>query len=71
MHRHPHQTGGFSVLKSPDIPSALLELGFMSSARDMARLTDAVWRGKMAAALRDGLKAWADEDASLAALRKP
>ncbi|MCF8486744.1 MAG: N-acetylmuramoyl-L-alanine amidase [Rhodobacteraceae bacterium] len=71
MHRRPHQTGGFSVLKSPDIPSALLELGFLSSARDMARLTDADWRAKMAAALRDGLGSWADEDASLAALRKP
>lgn len=71
MHRRPHQTGGFSVLKSPDIPSALLELGFLSSARDMARLTDADWRAEMAAALRDGLGVWAAEDASLAALRKP
>lgn len=71
MHPRPHQTGGFSVLKSPDIPSALLELGFLSSARDLARLTDPTWRAKMAAALRDGLKVWADEDASLAALRNP
>ncbi len=71
MHPRPHQTGGFSVLKSPDIPSALLELGFMSSIRDIVLLRDAEWRAKMAAALRDGLKAWADEDASLAALRQP
>jgi N-acetylmuramoyl-L-alanine amidase len=71
MHRRPHQTGGFSVLKSPDIPSALLELGFLSSARDIVLLSDPEWRGKMAVALRDGLKAWADEDAGVAALRKP
>lgn len=66
MHRHPQQRAGFSVLKSPDIPSVLVELGFLSSARDLARLNDAEWRAKMAAALRDGLLAWAAEDVALA-----
>ncbi|MFN4131316.1 MAG: N-acetylmuramoyl-L-alanine amidase, partial [Paracoccaceae bacterium] len=70
MHRHPRQTAGFSVLKSPDIPSVLVELGFMSSARDLARLIDPEWRAKMAMALRDGLKAWAQEDAALSALQR-
>ena len=70
MHRHPRQTAGFSVLKSPDIPSVLVELGFMSSARDLARLIDPDWRARMAGALRDGLKAWAAEDAALANLRR-
>jgi N-acetylmuramoyl-L-alanine amidase len=68
MHRHPRQSAGFSVLKSPDIPSVLVELGFMSSSRDLARLQDPEWRGRMAMALRDGLKAWAAEDAALADL---
>ncbi len=68
MHRIPRQQAGFSVLKSPDIPSVLVELGFMSSARDLKRLTDEDWRARMAAALRDGLKAWANEDAVLSAL---
>lgn len=68
MHRHPHQRAGFSVLKSPDIPSVLLELGFMSSERDLARLRDPAWRAKMALALRDALKAWGAEDAVLAPL---
>jgi N-acetylmuramoyl-L-alanine amidase len=70
MHRHPQQRAGFSVLKSPDIPSALLELGFLSSERDLARLKDADWRRAMAGAVVAGLKAWAAEDAALAALRK-
>ncbi len=70
MHRHPHQTAGFSVLKSPDIPSVLVELGFLSSKRDLARLSDPEWRAKMASALRDGLALWADEDAAIAALRR-
>lgn len=71
MHRRPHQKAGFSVLKSPDIPSVLVELGFLSSARDLKRLTDPAWRASMALALRDGLKAWAAEDAALSALRRP
>jgi N-acetylmuramoyl-L-alanine amidase len=70
MHHHPQQRAGFSVLKSPDIPSALLELGFLSSERDLARLKDADWRRAMAGAVVAGLKAWAAEDAALAALRK-
>lgn len=69
MHRHPIQQGGFSVLKSPDIPSILIETGFMSSPKDLERLTNPKWRATMAAAIRDGLKAWAKEDAALAALR--
>ncbi|HEX9857908.1 MAG TPA: N-acetylmuramoyl-L-alanine amidase, partial [Paracoccaceae bacterium] len=68
MHRHPRQQAGFSVLKSPDIPSVLVELGFLSSSRDLARLTDPDWRARMAKALRDGLKAWAAEDAAMATL---
>jgi N-acetylmuramoyl-L-alanine amidase len=51
MHRHPRQQAGFSVLKSPDIPSVLIELGFLSSDRDLARLRDPDWRGAMAATL--------------------
>ncbi len=68
MHRNPQQKASFSVLKSPDIPSVLLELGFMSSDKDLARLIDPDWRAKMAVALRDGLNTWAKEDAALATL---
>lgn len=64
MHRHPHQAAGFSVLKSPDTPSALLELGFLSSDKDLERLRDPKWRAKMAGAVRDGLRVWAREDSA-------
>jgi N-acetylmuramoyl-L-alanine amidase len=70
MHRRPIQTASFSVLKSPDIPSILVELGFLSSEADLERLGDAGWRATMALALRDGLVAWADEDAALAQARQ-
>lgn len=71
MHRHPLQTGGFSVLKSPDIPSVLIELGFLSSPRDRARLTDPEWRGQMGRALMAALKSWSAEDAALKGLQRP
>jgi N-acetylmuramoyl-L-alanine amidase len=71
MHRHPHQTGGFSVLKSPDIPAALLEVGFLSSDRDFKRLSDPAWRAKLAEAVVQGLIAWSVEDAALRAATSP
>jgi len=68
MHHNPQQQASFSVLKSADIPSVLLELGFLSSENDLKRLQDPDWRGKMAAAVRDALKAWAKQDQSLSSL---
>ena len=70
MHRHPQQTAGFSVLKSPDIPSLLLEVGFLSSDRDLARISDMEWRARMQAAIVAALRLWAIEDAARAALRQ-
>lgn len=68
MHRHPVQQASFSVLKSPDVPSVLIELGFLSSASDLERLIDPEWRAKMTAAIRDALRVWAAEDAALAGM---
>lgn len=71
MHRNPRQTGGFSVLKSPDIPSVLVELGFLSSARDHSRLVDPDWRARMAEAIRVALVDWAKDEAALGDLAAP
>jgi len=68
MHKRPHQSAGFSVLKAPDIPSVLLELGFLSSPRDLKNLTDPDWRAQAALGVRDALLAWAASDAAQAAL---
>lgn len=70
MHRMPRQQAGFSVLKSADIPSALIEIGFLSSARDLERLVDPAWRARMAKALVAGLQAWAVADAAASQLRE-
>lgn len=68
LHPRPLREAGFSVLKSPDIPSVLVELGFLSSARDRANLLDAGWRARMAAGIRDALMAWRIADAAAAPL---
>ncbi len=65
MHRHPHQQAAFSVLKSPDIPSALIELGFLSSKSDLARLTDPAWRKRMEQAIATALTQWREKEAAL------
>jgi N-acetylmuramoyl-L-alanine amidase len=67
MHRLPFQSAGFSVLKSPDVPSLLLELGFLSSQSDLDRLNDPEWRSRMAEAVRSGILAWSAEEAALKA----
>lgn len=67
LHAKPIQSAAFSVLKAPDMPSLLLELGFLSSRRDRQRLTDADWRAAMQAAIRDALETWARADAAEAA----
>lgn len=68
MHRHPIQSASFSVLKSADIPSLLLETGFLSSPEDRERLNDPDWRARAQAAIVDALGTWAVEDAAEARL---
>lgn len=68
MHDPAHEEANFEVLRSPDIPSALLELGFLSSARDRARLLDPEWQDRMVAAIVAGMRSWAKSDAAAAAL---
>ncbi|SLN44534.1 N-acetylmuramoyl-L-alanine amidase AmiC precursor [Aquimixticola soesokkakensis] len=68
MHKRPRLEAGFSVLKAPDIPSVLLEVGFLSSAKDLARLQDPAWRSTAAGAIRDALIDWTAEDAAEARL---
>lgn len=67
-HRHPVQSADFSVLKSADIPSVLLELGFLSSEADRVRLADPVWRSGMQGAIQKAIADWAAADAAEARL---
>ena len=46
-----HRFAGFAVLKAPDVPSVLLEMGFLSNPLDERALTDPAYRAKMAESL--------------------
>ncbi len=70
LHKRPRNEGGFAVLVAPDMPSVLIELGFLSNPRDRARLTDPDWRAGAAAAIRDAILTWQASDAATAGLRR-
>ncbi len=68
VNRKPLRSAGFSVLKSADIPSVLVEIGFMSSARDLANLQNPEWRRQTATAMLKGLIDWRIQDEAQRAL---
>lgn len=70
MHRRPVRGAAFSVLKSPDIPSVLIELGFLTDPGDRANLFDPDWRAGTAAALVRAIGGWLQDDAARAALSR-
>ncbi len=65
-YKTPRLEAGFSVLKAPDIPSVLVELGFLSSKRDREKLVDPAWRQRAAEGMRDAILSWAEADAAAA-----
>jgi N-acetylmuramoyl-L-alanine amidase len=48
LHTRRLRSAGFRVLKAPDVPSVLLELGFLSNPDDEKRLTSEAWRDRIA-----------------------
>ena len=56
VHRARVQHAGFVVLKSPDIPSVLVETAFISNAADEQRLKDPVHQLKIAEAILTGVR---------------
>ena len=64
MNRRPLRNAGFSVLKSADIPSVLVEVGFLSSERDLLNLRDPVWRSGIVGGMARSILAWRDADAA-------
>jgi N-acetylmuramoyl-L-alanine amidase len=44
MHKNSLKSAGFRVLKAPDIPSVLVELGYVSNRQDIKSLLSAEWR---------------------------
>jgi len=56
LNKNPHRFAGFRVLKAPDVPSVLIELGYVSNSNDVRELSSAVWRTRAAAAIAQALK---------------
>ncbi len=55
MHKRPLRAAGFVVLKAPDVPSVLLELGFLSNRQDEKNLTSKAWQKRTAKALASAI----------------
>ncbi len=51
LHKNPRRAAGFRVLTAPDVPSILIELGYLSSAEDLALLRTEEWRDKATGAI--------------------
>lgn len=61
MLERPHRSAGFAVLKAPDIPSVLIEAGFMTNEREARRLNSPEHRRKFARSLRRGIDAYFEQ----------
>jgi len=57
--KNPHRSAGFRVLRAPDVPSVLVELGYLSNEKDEARLRDPQWRQKAADGIAEAVELFA------------
>jgi len=58
MHKTPLKSAGFVVLRAPDVPSVLVELGYVSTKDDLKQLLSQPWRERTAAALAKAVDAY-------------
>jgi N-acetylmuramoyl-L-alanine amidase len=56
MHKNHVEHANFVVLKSPDVPSILIETAFISNPSEEKRLKDPAWQQKLASAITDGIQ---------------
>ena len=58
MHKHPLKSAGFRVLKAPDVPSVLIELGYVSNKGDLEHLVSENWRNKTVGSIAQAIDAF-------------
>ena len=58
LHKNQVEQAGFAVLKSPDVPSILVETGFISNPKESSLLATSRYQKKMASAIHRGIKGW-------------
>ena len=58
LHKKSVEQAGFAVLKSPDMPSLLIETGFISNGHEAKQLSSKAFQGKMARAIFNGIRSY-------------
>ena len=66
LHKGSVEQAGFAVLKSPDIPSILVETAFISNSDEERRLNDDAYREKLVEAIVTGVKKYFSANPALA-----
>ena len=66
LHKGSVEQAGFAVLKSPDIPSILVETAFISNPEEERKLNDDAYRDKLAASILTGIKKYFASNPALA-----
>jgi len=65
LHRGHVEQAGFAVLKSPEIPSILVETAFISNPSEERRLNDEKYQDKLAIAILNGIKGYFAQNPAL------
>lgn len=68
MHKRRVEQAGFAVLKSPDVPSVLVETGYISNPDEARRLHSPAYQEKIATALFEGVRAYMEQQAPAGSL---
>lgn len=58
MHKHPLKSAGFKVLKAHDVPSVLVELGYVSNKADLQHLVSESWRSRTVGSMAQAVDAF-------------
>jgi N-acetylmuramoyl-L-alanine amidase len=58
LHKQQVEQAGFAVLKSPDIPSILVETGFISNPQESRKLASSSYQKQLARAIHSGIRDW-------------
>jgi N-acetylmuramoyl-L-alanine amidase len=58
MHKRPLKSAGFRVLKAPDVPSVLIELGYVSNKGDLEHLVSENWRSRTVGSMAQAIDAF-------------
>ncbi|MEM7615879.1 MAG: N-acetylmuramoyl-L-alanine amidase, partial [Pseudomonadota bacterium] len=68
LRSRPVRAADFRVLRAPDMPSVLLEIGFLTHPVDRRNMQSPLWRASLAEAVVEALDAWVESDAAYLAL---